>query len=311
MLYQIRDGKIQTVAVEFSAARHCNLRCADCSHLSPHAEPWFLSPGTFATDLRRLAEVLHAHTIKLLGGEPLLNPEIGELARIAQASGIADRVVVITNGLLLHKMDDSFWRQVDVVRVSLYPDARPTPAMLDAAAARARETGTVLILSPCADFRATIVTEPHPPDFTTRVISATCATAHQLHCHMVSDGRLYKCNVPVDLPEYVSRLGRNDYDSAPDGVYLHDGGDLFAGLKRYLFSREPLDCCRYCLGTAGVTRVHRQLTKPERDDPAAMSVTRATHLSRAHLLRGVARRVKWEIVDGLDVCVRSALAAQR
>ena len=135
--------------------------------------------------------------------------------------------------------------------------------------------------------------------------------AHRHHCNTISDGWLYKCNVPVDLPEYVSRLGRNDYDPAPDGAYLHDNGDLFAGLKRYLFSMKPLDCCRYCLGTAGVWRVHRQLTRPERDDPALAPVTRARHLSRARLLRGVASRIKWGTVDRLVLRMRGALAARR
>ncbi|MEN6548194.1 MAG: hypothetical protein ABFE07_19310 [Armatimonadia bacterium] len=59
--------------------------------------------------------------------------------------------------------------------------------------------------------------------------------------------------------------------------------------------RTPPECCRYCLGDAGGLIPHRQLTRAESDNPALRPVTRATHLSRARLLRGLAVRCSGEL----------------
>lgn len=39
MLYEVRQGRIHTQAVEYSVAYHCNLRCVSCSHMSPFLRP--------------------------------------------------------------------------------------------------------------------------------------------------------------------------------------------------------------------------------------------------------------------------------
>lgn len=297
MLYEVSNGLVYTAAIQFSAAHHCNLRCAHCSHLSPFVPPRLPSLQAFAADLRRLSQVLRARTIVLLGGEPLLNPDLAEMARLARESGIARTVTVTTNGLLLGRMRQEFWRHVDVVRVSLYPGSEPSPETLDAVAGRAREHGTQLIVDRIREFRTPTVTEPHPMDLTTRLIFATCGVAHRQHCHMFSDGWLYKCSMPVNLPGYLPRLGINRYDPATDGLHLHGDDDLLTGLKRYLFSPRPLEACRYCLGWLGTRQPHRLLSKQELADPALTPVTRAGHLDRARALYALARCAKWATVD--------------
>ena len=66
VLYETRDGKIHTRAVEYSVAYHCNLRCSGCSHMSPfidtklpplESETWYYSPGepSMKHDLQRIS----------------------------------------------------------------------------------------------------------------------------------------------------------------------------------------------------------------------------------------------------------------
>ena len=109
MLYKFKNGKVLTHNLEYSVSYHCNLRCAGCSHLSPFSQKKFPSLESFCDDIRKLSEGLHASEMRLLGGEPLLNPEISTYIKEAKESGIANAVSITTNGLLLHKMDDDFW----------------------------------------------------------------------------------------------------------------------------------------------------------------------------------------------------------
>lgn len=297
MAYPIRNAKILSRTLEYSAAYWCNLRCAHCVHLTPYATKPLPSLSSFAADLERLAPVLHTPEFRLLGGEPLLNPALTEMARLVQASGIADTVSVTTNGVLLHRMDDAVWEQIDTLRVTLYPTASPSAETMAQVAQRARETNTRLCVTPRPEFRAVILTEPQPDDLTARLIYTACESAHVCQYLIFSEGMLFQCAVPLGIGEYLRRMGRPGYEAARDGLDLCQGGDLLARLQEFLSDRTPRECCRYCLGYAGIDTPHQQLTRAELDNPALRPATRTTHLSRARLLRGLVVR-GWGEVKG-------------
>ncbi|MDA8233932.1 MAG: radical SAM protein [Clostridia bacterium] len=80
----------------------CNLRCVSCPNI-------FLPPerkGVMSLDRFReiLDKMLFLKDISLLGlGEPLINPDLLNMAREARMRGITARTV--TNGMLLNKID--------------------------------------------------------------------------------------------------------------------------------------------------------------------------------------------------------------
>lgn len=108
-----------------------------------------------ARDMGRLATAMSAEEVRIVGGEPLLNPRIVAILQAARASGIARRVVLATNGLLLHTMSNEFWANVDEVRLNLYPAARPTERLVDQARKHAIKSGTHLVVSEYSSFRVT------------------------------------------------------------------------------------------------------------------------------------------------------------
>ena len=297
MPYFIKDGKLQTEGIQFAAAHHCNLRCADCLTLSPYAPPGFPSPETVAADLAHLGAVLHAREMRILGGEPLLNPQLGQLTTLARQSGIGDAVTLFSNGLLLSRMDEAVWRDLDLLNLSIYPEAPPPAAALDRALAQAQQYGTRVRLFRRHQFYTRIVSGPHELDATTRLLYRTCRAAHYEHCHWVSDGWLYKCATPLFLSGYLAKLGRGDYDPRQDGVKLHAGPGLFDDVSRYLLSSEPLVCCRHCLGNFGRRQPHRQLSKGEVENPAR--TTRATHLSPTRMALHLASHARHTLISRL------------
>lgn len=72
------ETKITKIQYEVHLADHCNLNCQMCDHFSPLANENFLSPDHYASDVERLSELFDhdANYIRLLGGEPLLHPQV-------------------------------------------------------------------------------------------------------------------------------------------------------------------------------------------------------------------------------------------
>src|SRR5438045_9060842 len=99
--YRVVDGRILNRRVEINVAEHCNLSCRACSHMSPVHVKSFADADVVARDLTTLAPSYHAKVVRLLGGEPLLHPDLGAVIDAVRGSGVCDRVTLVTNGVLL------------------------------------------------------------------------------------------------------------------------------------------------------------------------------------------------------------------
>ena len=283
MLYEFKNGKIHTQALEYSVAYHCNLRCSACSHMSPFIDSKLPPLESFERDVKALSKVLHAKDIRLLGGEPLLNPEIVDYLKIARRSGIADQIMVTSNGLLLHSASDEFWENVDFIWLSLYPGATPPEKIIKKFEDKARETNTRLDLDHTTHFRVTVTSEAHPADWVTDMIYKTCQSAHLFHCHMIHEGRLYKCACPPFMPEYLGKFGIT-FSSDNDGFDIHQASNLYEELKQFLVSPRTLDACRYCLGYVGKWQEHKFLSKQQVAD-GDVKISRSTHMNKRKLVQ--------------------------
>lgn len=103
--------------IEYHLVDHCNLNCAGCSHYAVLAKPRFADIKLFEKNVKQLVRLLDNSNIRLkffhlLGGEPLLHPEIEDFCKIARKL-LPDTIIKIkTNGILLNKMPDSFFNCV-------------------------------------------------------------------------------------------------------------------------------------------------------------------------------------------------------
>lgn len=96
---------------EIHIVEHCNLNCRGCTHFSPLAKQEYISLVEFERDMARLAFLTlnKARFINLLGGEPLLHPEIEQFAVIARQYFPESIIRIVSNGILIPKMKDEFW----------------------------------------------------------------------------------------------------------------------------------------------------------------------------------------------------------
>lgn len=251
---------IERPVVEMNLTQHCNLRCAGCSHASPHLPKKFMDPGVLAKDLRALEPVMRVEELRLLGGEPLLNPKFVECLRLASKSPFARKVSLITNGTLLHVMVDEAWDLLDELTVSMYPGVvikMPLRAIRD----KAHLHGVHLTVRRKPEFELTLVNhEVTPPGLVERIYRS-CKIAHTWQCHTVHEGWYYKCAIPTYLGDRQKLLGYTFDPKPADGVPLHVNDHLEEDLRNYLEDRRPLMSCRFCLGTMGKAFPNEQLDK--------------------------------------------------
>ncbi len=88
---------------EIHASHACNLTCESCSHFSNSGHRGVVSVAAIEAWLQPWQHRLAPHLIRFLGGEPSLNPELGQLLLLAKKYFPNTHVALTTNGFFLHK----------------------------------------------------------------------------------------------------------------------------------------------------------------------------------------------------------------
>jgi organic radical activating enzyme len=286
--YRVVDGKIRNSNCEINVAEHCNLSCKGCTHLSPVLPKHFVSPAEVLTDLSILARYYRVDVVRLLGGEPLLHPDLPGIAAAVRASGVTERICVVTNGLLLARMDESFWRAVDEVEVSLYPGRSPTTEQQSSFEGMARAHQVELTMSRVHHFRQSYTEIANTDRALTERVFRSCKVVHGWRSHTVAHGMLFRCPQSCFLPRV---LGEHFDDPEVDALRIEDSDDFGKRLFDFLTSDDPLASCSQCLGSSGHLVSHVQVRRGEfRAAQKIPAQEMISHRQGYRLLRASGRR---------------------
>jgi len=257
---EIVDHKVYNPrGCEINAVLHCNLRCRSCSHLSPIMSPWFAAPERVGRDLSRLARSYRCGFVKVLGGEPLLHPQLVEVIRAIRHSAVTSRIVLCTNGSLLNSADDELWSSVDEVEISVYPGRAISNDELNDFRQRARDHGIELSVRLSPVFRESyseLGTEDG--DLIDRIFR-TCKIAHVWRCHTVHEGYFYRC--PQSY--FIHKFQHVNPEASGDGLPIRDDDDFVDELHRHLTAARGPSACRWCLGSVGHRFAHEQVPRQQ------------------------------------------------
>jgi Radical SAM superfamily len=110
---------IRVPKLEMHLAYGCNLRCENCCHYSDY-RPGGLVPLAEGSDwLKSWSIRLEPVNFSLLGGEPLLNPEVPAYIKVAREQWPHTKIRLVTNGLLLPRTPLEFWRTLAETEATL------------------------------------------------------------------------------------------------------------------------------------------------------------------------------------------------
>lgn len=234
--------------LETNVTAACQNRCVACNHFVPLEVSRFkasmIAPEDLARDLQNFGRVAHVHGYALIGGEPLMHPEIVALMRVAEESGIADRVELWTNGQALDDMARDFWDVLDVLVLSVYP-GKLDDADIERIDERCREAGAELIVK---DERQTPnfsrLLEPMP---TSRAVTEEKFRRcfFKGYSRVLDRGYLFLCCTSPFIPRLL--LGE---PFGTDGLRV-DEHLTERALHEFLSRSEPLRSCGICAGRDG------------------------------------------------------------
>ncbi len=228
---------------EFHLCDHCNLNCRGCAHLSNVCSEKYADKEAYLGDLKQIKKLYWGmQAIKLLGGEPLLNPEISDYVYETRAEFPEAFLYIATNGLLIPRMPGEFFEAVrktyTIIMLSAYP---PTMKMKD-------EIEQKLLMENISFFYTPEVNEFQKLRYATSkcIDRATahkrCREAMPEPCVTLRDGKLYQCGLPY-LEMMNEKFGTEYKIEEGDVVDLYKETSGWEANKKLY---EPIPFCEYC-----------------------------------------------------------------
>lgn len=216
--------------IETHITESCNLKCIGCSHFSGFAKPQHKDIGDFRKEFGRLAEIEDIRTIRLMGGEPLLNPDFMEYLRIARNHFPNSDVVLVTNGILSDRLCEN-WNELQALRISVcVSDYHLDNQNLSLAAVR-HDKGQLYNIS------------LDPAGGQDKDVAFEYCDLHRNSWYFFRDGRLYPCCIAGCIQTFLDHFGL-DWGFTQEDLSI----DIFDHTTEEIedFVRHPVELCRYC-----------------------------------------------------------------
>jgi len=123
----MHDHRYFPYILETHLTDHCNLNCKGCSHFSPLIKgKVFTDINIFKRDFLRFKQIFSdIFEIRLMGGEPLLHPDLVAFCEFIRGLYPRTNISIFTNGRILLDMPKIFWdtcsKKDILIKLSYYP----------------------------------------------------------------------------------------------------------------------------------------------------------------------------------------------
>lgn len=248
-LFLLRCTPRQHLAFELDVVSHCNLNCQSCTHFSPVAREEFIDLSKIKQDFQRLSLLFDGTVefIHLMGGEPLLHPEIAEIAELTRQYFPHGRIEIVTNGMLLITQPSSFWKTCRDNNIQISVTKYPIDLPFEEMRALAFLSGVKLVFynntaEEGVHFRKLTLDPTHAQD--PRLSFPNCYLANE--CITLHEGKLYPCTLAgcaYRLNETFPGTLTLSKENGIDIYKVQTGGEI---LRRLC---QPIPFCAYCEST--------------------------------------------------------------
>ena len=227
-------------SIEYQTADFCNLNCRGCSHFSPLFERIFPDYDKRILDLQLLRKLFQRIPfISILGGEPLLSPDIGKYIEETRGLFTEAEIQIVTNGLLLQRggINDEVLKLMAKNRITVsVSEYEPTHKVIEKIKDRLEE------------YRIDYIIRPYDKKSKFNIAISTRSDSRYGHkcrengCVAVCEGKIAKCPTLLYMYKFNEYFNQN---MPQEGILnlsdYTDGQDLLHDLQKEV----PL--CKHCI----------------------------------------------------------------
>lgn len=246
--------KRSKIKFEIHLAEHCNLNCRACSNFSSIAEPSLVDVEEFTRDMTRLGNIFshECSSIFLIGGEPLLHPDIIKLMKVTRENFTNGKIDIFSNGILLPSQKDDFWEACHDYNIGIIISLYPIKLDLDKIKSQAQKFGVNL---QWAHNKETFFIEPLNLKGTSD-IKLNFGLCHKANsCTTLKHGKLFTCSFAPNVHHFNKKFNTNIEITSDDYIDIYDENLTADKILQKL--SEPIPACRFC----NVLMSHRKIVQ--------------------------------------------------
>lgn len=235
--------KEMKIAFEYDIISTCNLNCEGCTHYAPIGDNEdVLSIEKADIELKLLSNIIsdHCNTINIMGGEPLLNPNIIEILSLTRKYFPKTEIQIVTNGILLADMEPDFWQACNELSVGIALTVYPIKIRLDKITSCANEYKVPYSLYRNGKYFYHFLLD----EFGKQDINDSYIKCNLKNFPLYHDGKLYPCTIAGCVYKLNNYYNVNFEVSENDCLCI----DAETTLEDvYEFLGKPVSFCKYCM----------------------------------------------------------------
>jgi len=251
-LFLDSEGLVRIRKLELYLTKGCNLKCHYCSHFNPYRRG-IVPTETLIGSMETWSKKVRPKKFGLLGGEPLLHPDVTLIVQKARECWSTARLVLTTNGLLLPQkgqtlLDTLLETQTQVLLSEHLTDQEGIVAF-DKARRMLEEAGVSTVIIPSASRWKEYYLfgddgKPRPYNSKPEAAWTMCGPNT---CFNLTENKLYRCSILANAAQ-----GWQEGALSPEWKVTESYSPLTSDasaddIVRHLFlMKGPLTACSIC-----------------------------------------------------------------
>lgn len=241
---------------------HCNLNCKYCDHFSPISEEKYVNIKDLERDFKRISSLVSIYSVGLMGGEPLLHPQLPEILKMSRRVLPKTRLRIYTNGILLNQQPEIFWetcRDYNIaIAISRYPIKLDLKTIYNTAIKYKVDVkfydGTLHKFKTMFKLAFDMEGKQDPNE-----MSRIC-WQNKGGCSYFGDGKLYQCTTAGHIHRLSKYFNLNLYPTEEDYVDIYK---VKSGWEIIDYYKKVLPFCKYCDIKNQVSNLEFEISKKE------------------------------------------------
>ena len=237
--------KKKLLKFQVNVADHCNLNCKGCTAFSPLSQETYLDLNVFEKDCGRISELTEGkiELIDLLGGEPLLHPEINKIMEISRRHFTIGDINIITNGILLTRMPLDFWQKCHEYNINIIISGYPIKLDFPDIYKLAESCNVQLSIRGNPGGKKIWNKVPFDLQGRQNILKNFKKCFGANFCICLDKGKLASCPIPLLMPIFNNYFKQNIPVTDNDYIDIYKAKTIDEVLD---FLRKPIPMCAYC-----------------------------------------------------------------